>query len=81
MGTKHDRCTVRLNDRQARVLLAITGWERFRAVPPTISDLQRITGMSRGAVHNALKRLRDEGLVSWERGRKRTLHALVEVVA
>lgn len=43
-------------------------------------DLMAVTGMSRGGVHSALVRLRDDGLIDWDDGKRGTIHALYGVV-
>lgn len=54
-----------------RVLLAVLDGHT------TYSDLIRATGLGRATVHKHLERLRDRGLVTWERGRMGTLRPCV----
>lgn len=64
-----------LGDNTTRVLLAV-----MAETHPTWDSVVARTGLSRQPVDAHLHKLRDEGLVTWEAGRKGTLRALVRLV-
>lgn len=64
-----------IGDLDTRVLLAVIAADRS-----TVSSVARDTGRARSLVQDALTRLRDAGLVTWETGKKGTLRSTVRVV-
>ena len=71
-----NRLERRLAHRDSLVLWMVA----TRPRPLLYSDLMTSTGLPRGQVQRSLWRLRAQGLVTWERGRRGTLRALVTVV-
>jgi SOS-response transcriptional repressor LexA len=64
--------------RQAEVLEALEVFINERGHPPTARELAHRLGTSLGSVHRMLQVLRNNGLVSWEDGRARTLRVTAE---
>lgn len=59
--------------RQQEVLDAIKALSQEAGFPPTARELAERVGLWPSAVHRVLQQLREEGLVSWEDNRARTL--------
>lgn len=58
------------------VHLAIVEATAEAGFPPTVREVAARTGYTSGRVSQVLPLLRDEGAVSWEPGRSRTLRSL-----
>lgn len=67
---------MRTTDRQKQILRAIERLNRELGYPPTVRDLAGELDASLCTVHRCLLKLRAGGLITWEKGRSRTLRVV-----
>lgn len=65
--------TSRYEDVKVDVLTKLHMVEQRHGQPPSVRDLATSFGVSVSTMHSYLKRLAEEGLVQWTRGRHRSL--------
>jgi len=69
-------------DRDVDVLKALEDWLRDKAWPPSWRALGEKAGLtSPNSINRHLARLRDNGMVDWERGEKRALPRTLHLTA